>query len=300
MSTTEHHSTCGGCGQALEPGTTICRHCGWDLTTSVAQPQKLSLLQMLTSAAWRALVLALVIGLPVAGLVRLRTTGPGPDLATTLGWMVLGDDGRSAELVTIHRAHEIGKAASRYAVRELEPPSFEGDWAEVLSPFSTMLVRGWMPMLFAAADHELSPDSVRELYRVRSVDGWGRPYRVTARDLAREGAWEEDEQVAEDLRLGLQKSFFAAGRPDFAESDWLRLELTSAGRDGQIGSGDDLRFVSYIPAGLTLHVQRRPADLQRQLDRAFIAGRQFFRLEGNRFDLIDARLLAEFRLEMAL
>ena len=38
-------------------------------------------------------------------------------------------------------------------------------------------------------------------------------------------------------------------------------------------------------------------ELKRQLDEAFSVGRHYFRFTGNRCDLIDARILAEYRLE---
>jgi hypothetical protein len=49
---------------------------------------------------------------------------------------------------------------------------------------------------------------------------------------------------------------------------------------------------------MTLRLNRPQEELTRELERAFVLGRHHFRLEGNRWDLIDARLLAEFRLEL--
>jgi hypothetical protein len=292
----EHEMVCGGCGEKLSAGATICPACGWDLTTSVGRPRRRGVLRALAAGGWRVVLYGVILALPLVGFLRLQATGPGPDLATTLRWLALGDDGRAAELVTIHRAHEIGKAAARFAVLELEPPGFEGDWDTVLADHSTMIVRGWIPALFVAGHTEMSPGSVRELYRVRRVDGWGRPYRVITRLLVRDEVPDDDEQVAEDLRRGLSTSFFTRGEPELAESDWMRLELVSAGRDGRMDSDDDIRFISYFATGLTLQLRRNPADVRRELDRAYATGRQYFRLEGNRYDLIDARLLAEFRL----
>ena len=118
----QDRAICEGCGKKLQAGSTICLHCGWDQTTALAQPERPSLLEYLAKGGWRLVVYGLIILLPVLGFMRLRSTGPGPDLATTLRWMAFGDGGRAAELETIHRMHEIGSAASRYAVREMELP----------------------------------------------------------------------------------------------------------------------------------------------------------------------------------
>jgi hypothetical protein len=289
---------CDACGEALARGSTICRHCGWDLTTAVTHPPRVSLWSAVRSGGWRLLLYGALLALPVLGFVRFRTTGPGPDLGTTLRWMALGDGGRAAELVTIHRAHEIGSAAARYAVRELEAPPFDGHWERVLAPYATMWVRGWMPLLFYGATTDMAPRSVREFFEVRSDDGWGRPYRIEVRDLPRGEDRASDEQVAADLAAGLQVSFFKLENPEFErDTDWMRLEITSAGRDGSFDTDDDLRMVSYLPVGFTLRLTRRPEDLQRQMEAAYTRGRHHFRLEGSRWDLIDARLLAEHRLE---
>jgi hypothetical protein len=289
---------CGGCGQPLDERSTICRNCGWDLTTAVARPPRPSIVGTLRGGAWRVLLYGMLLALPLVGFARFRTTGTGTDLATTLRWMAFGDRGRAAELLTIHRAHEIGAAAARYAVRELEEPPLEVDWEAVLAPYSTIRVRGWMPLLFYGATTDMVPTSVQEFYEIRSRDGWGRPYRVSARPLPRDMDREQDPQVAADLEAGLQLSFFRIEAPPFdTDTDWLRLELGSAGRDGVFETDDDLSLVSYFPVGFTLRLTRRPQELQRELDAAYTRGRHHFRLEGNRWDLIDARLLAEHRLE---
>jgi hypothetical protein len=289
---------CGQCGEPLSERSTICRHCGWDFTTAVARPPRPSILELLRGGAWRVILYGALIALPLVGFARFRATGPAHDLATTLRWMSIGDDGRSSELVTIHRAHEVAAAAARYAVRELEPPPFDDDWQEVLPPYSTMWVRGWMPLLFYGATTDMAPASVREFFEVRSEDGWGRPYEILVRHLPRDQDHEQDADVAADLAAGLQTSFFNQAAPEFdRDTDWMRLEIASAGRDGAFDTADDLRLVSYFPVGFTLRLTRRPEDLQRELDVAFTRGRHYFRLEGSRWDLIDARLLAEHRLE---
>ena len=129
--------TCEACGKDLAEGSTICGHCGWDLSTTLARPPRKSLLAQLAAGGWRVVVYGLILLLPIIGFMRLRTTGPGPDLATTLRWMAFGDGGRAAELETIHRMHEIASAASRYSIRENEMPPFDGDWAKVLAPAAT-------------------------------------------------------------------------------------------------------------------------------------------------------------------
>ena len=239
-----------------------------------------------------------LLAIPLLGFMRLRTTGPGPDLATTLRWMVLGDGGRASELVTIHRTYEIAAAAARYAVEQLSPASFEGDWADTLAPYATMNVRGWMPLLFYGATTGMAPASVETFYEVRADDGWGHPYRIATRQLHRDEDWTQDEEVTADLEAGLQSSFFAASPPELdRDRDWQRLEISSAGPDGAFDTADDLRLISYFPVGFTLRLTRRQAELNQELERAYLLGRQHFRLEGNHWDLIDARLLAEFRLE---
>jgi hypothetical protein len=287
---------CGSCGADLPPRTTICPECGWDLTAAVSSPPRRSLVQQFASGGWRVAVYGVLILLPVLGFARLRDTGPGPDLVTTLRWMAFGDDGRAAELVTIHRMYEIGAAASRYAVREVEAFDFDGDWAAELAPKSTMNVRGWIPLVFFGADTDMAPASVREFYEVRQDDGWGRPYRVETRLIRRDDDWQDDPVVRSDLEAGLQARFFARDEPDFGTGDWLRLELTSAGRDGTFDTGDDLRFISYSLASKPLRMLVDPDLVVQKIERNYIIGPQYFRLEGSSYDLIDARLLAEYRL----
>jgi hypothetical protein len=288
--------TCGSCGADLPAQSTICPECGWDLAAAVAVPPRRSVIQQFASGGWRVVVYGALILLPVLGFARLRDTGPGPDLQTTLQWMASGDGGRAAELVTIHRMHEIGAAASRYAVKELEAFPFDGDWGSELAPKSTMNVRGWMPLVFFGADSGMAPAGVREFYEVRDEDGWGRPYRVDTRVVVRGEGWRDDAQVQADLFDGLQARFHTVDRPEFGRGDWLRLELTSAGRDGVFDSGDDLRFVSYSLITKPLRMLADPNWVVQEVERNYVIGPQYFRLEGSEYDLIDARLLAEYRL----
>jgi hypothetical protein len=287
---------CGSCGADLPTRVTICPECGWDLAAAVSSPPRRSLVQQFASGGWRVLVYGALILLPVLGFARLRDTGPGPDLPTTLRWMAFGDGGRAAELVTIHRMHEIGAAASRHAVREVEPFDFSDGWGARLAPKSTMNVRGWIPLVFFGADTDMAPASVREFYDVREVDGWGRNYRVEARVIERGEAWREDPVVVRDLELGLQARFHTVDRPELGDGDWLRLELTSAGLDGAFETDDDLRFISYSLISEPLRMLADPAWVVERIERNYVIGPQFFRLDGSSYDLIDARLLAEYRL----
>ena len=287
---------CGSCGADLPERSTICSNCGWDLSTAVATRPRRSLLQIFASGGWRVLVYGAIVLLPILGFARLRNTGPGPDLPTTLRWMAFGDDGRAAELVTIHRAHEIGAAASRYAIREIEVFGFDGDWAEKLAPKATMNVRGWIPLVFFGADTDMAPASVREMYEVSEVDGWARPYRIATRIIERGDGWKSDPVVEADLDAGLQARFHTIDVPEFGRGDWLRLELTSAGRDGAFDTGDDLRFISYSLISAPLQMLADPEIVVQRVERNYIIGPQYFRVEGSDYDLIDARLLAEFRL----
>jgi hypothetical protein len=287
---------CGSCGADLPNRTTICRVCGWDLGTAVSTPPRPSILQQLASGGWRFLVYGAIILIPLLGFARLRDTGPGPDLPTTLRWMAFGDGGRAAELVTIHRAHEIGAATSRFAIREVEAFPFEGDWGPALAPKSTMNVRGWMPLVFFGADGGMAPASVREFYEVRGEDGWGEPYRVETRIIDRGDGWREDPQVTADFEAGLQARFHTVDRPELGKGEWLRLELTSAGADGDFDTEDDLVFISYSLVSAPLRMLADPEVVVQKIERNYTIGPQFFRVEGSDYDLIDARLLAEYRL----
>jgi hypothetical protein len=55
-------------------------------------------------------------------------------------------------------------------------------------------------------------------------------------------------------------------------------------------------MVSYIQVGYVFRLLYNPDEVQQQIERAYTIGRQYFRIEGSDYDLIDARLLAEFRL----
>ncbi len=287
---------CGSCGADLPQRSTICAACGWDLRSAIATEPRRSILGRLGSGGWRVLVYGAIILLPILGFGRLRDTGPGPDLPTTLRWMATGDDGRAAELITIHRAHEIGAAVSRYAVRETEPFGFEGEWQDELAPHSTMNIRGWMPLVFFGADSEMAPASVREFFEVREIDGWGRDYAIHTRFVERGEGWMNDPEIENDLEAGLQARFHTVDRPDLGNGDWLRLELVSAGKDGVFGTGDDLRFISYSLIARPLRLMASPETVLKQHERDYTIGTQYFRLEGSDYDFIDARLLAEYRL----
>jgi hypothetical protein len=288
--------TCGSCGADLPERSTICTACGWDLRSALSTEPRRSILGQLGSGGWRILLYGAIILLPILGFARLRDTGPGPDLPTTLRWMATGDDGRAAELITIHRAHEIGAAVSRYAVRETEPFGFDGEWQDELAPYSTMNIRGWMPLVFFGADSESAPASVREFYEVREVDGWGRDYAVQTRFVERGDSWMTDSEIQADLETGLQARFHTVDRPALGDGDWLRIELVSAGNDGVFDTGDDLRFISYSLIARPLRLVLSPEKVLKQRERDYTIGTQYFRLEGSDYDLIDARLLAEYRL----
>ncbi len=283
---------CPSCGGELG-SSVICPHCGWDPATAYAQSRKRSPIAILS----RILLWGGLVALLALSWWRWVLVGPGPDLPTTLRWIALGDGGRAASLVTLHRAHEIASAAARYAIREVEPPSFDGDWAKTLAPYSTMAVRGWLPLLFGAADAALAPDAVTTFYRVEAVDGFGRPWKVMTRNLPRGFDPEADPQVRADLEAGLWRSFFAAGRPDFHDIGHLRLELRSAGPDGRFATPDDIVFTSYIPVRMIFRAGIDRKTLQRTMEAAYLRGRQLYTWSGCRWDLIDARLLAEHRLD---
>lgn len=292
----ENSLTCADCGADIPTRTTICPVCGWDLGTAIQTPARRSLARQFLAGGWRVLLYGALIVLPILGFARLRTTGPGPDLPTTLKWMAFGDDGHAAELVTIHRAYEIGAAASRYAVRELEPFGFGDGWAEELAPKATMNVRGWIPLLFFGADTDRAPASVREIYEIRDTDGWGRAYRVTSRTIPAGDGWRDDPVIAVDLAAGLQARFHTLDEPDLGTGEWQRIELVSAGRDGVFESGDDIRFVSFSLVSAPLRMLADPGLVVKEIERNYTIGPQYFRIEGSSYDLVDARILAEYRL----
>jgi len=286
---------CPQCGAHRE-GSTLCPACGWDPLLPSRRPRRLRPV----AVAGRLLLWGGLAGLLVLAAWRWVLFGPGPGLGTTISWLVRGDGGRAATLVTLHRANEIAAAASRWAVQKMEVPSFDGDWAQRLAPYSTMAVRGWIPLLFSAADAGLAPGPVKVFYEIRSTDGWGRPYGVRTRTLPRGLDPREDAEVSADLAAGLQRDFFTAGSPDFQSSGHLRLELSSAGPDGRTSTADDIVFVSYFPTDRTFRVGGDVASIQRRMEVAFVTGRHFFRATGSPWDLIDARLLAEHRLDTLL
>jgi hypothetical protein len=254
------------------------------------------LFEYVKSGGWRLLLYGVIILLPALGFMRLRTTGPGPDLPTTLRWMAFGDGGRAAELETIHRMHEIGSATARYALREMELPPFDGEWEEVLARSATARVRGWMPLVFFGADTQMAPASVRRLYEVRSEDGWGRPYRITFRNILRGVASLDEPIVVSDFEKGVQATFFTLDVPDLEKGEWVRLLVESAGHDGDFDTEDDLRMISYLRVGHVFKMLYDPNQTRVEVERAYTIGRHWFRIEGSEYDLIDARLLAEYRL----
>jgi hypothetical protein len=290
--------SCPECRGSLPDKATICPSCGWDSTTFIARPPRPSLWKIIRGGAWRLVFYGALLSIPFLGFMRLRATGPAADLTTTIRWLLLGDGGRNEQLVTTHRAHEIATAASRYAVDQLNAPVFDEGWADRLEPYATMHVRGWMPLLFYGATSDMAPAGVREFYQVRGVDGWGNEYRIDRRLLSKDDGWSDDEQLASDIAAGLQSSFYGPVLTELDDSrDWMRLEISSAGPDGAFDTPDDLRFITYMVVGLTLRLHTDTARLERELQRAYTLGRHHFRIEGNRWDLIDSRLLAEFRLE---
>jgi hypothetical protein len=253
-------------------------------------------LAQLRAGGWRVIVYGLILAIPLVAFTRLRLTGPGPDVATTLQWMVFGDGGRADELLTIHRMHEIGSAAARYSIREEEQPPFDGDWDKVLAPSATARILGWIPLMFFGSDYSMSPELVREMYEIKATDGWGRPYRLQVDRIGNGGLAPDDPVVLGDFDEGLQATFYTRDTPDFEYGEWIRLLIESAGRDGDWGSGDDLRMISYIQVGHVYRLLYDPREVQRRIERAYTIGRHYYRIEGSEHDLIDARLLAEYRL----
>ena len=102
--------------------------------------------------------------------------------------------------------------------------------------------------------------------------------------------------VARDLEAGLQATFFTRDEPDLQPGPVDAAGLQSAGRDGEFDTADDLTMVSYIQVGHVFRLLYNPDEVQQRIERAYTIGRHYFRIEGSDYDLVDARLLAEFRL----
>lgn len=295
--THEQDTQCPACGASVNASASHCPDCGCDLAIAAATPSRKPAARRLVGVLPRLVLYGALIALPILGFMRLRVTGPGPDLETTVRWMIEGDGGRAATLLTLHREYEIATASARYAVKNLEAPSFTDDWAKELQPYSTIAIRGWLPLLFSGADATASPPSVRAFYEILPSDAWGHRYRVQTRILERGKRWAEDPQVKADLEAGLKKSFFEVAHPDFKSADWMRLQLSSDGPDGVANTGDDIVFISYFPLSHVFRVGTDQRQVMQELDRQLVRGRQLFRYTGSRWDLIDARLLVEYRLD---
>jgi hypothetical protein len=102
--------------------------------------------------------------------------------------------------------------------------------------------------------------------------------------------------VFSDIEKGLQATFFTTDLPDLENGEWVRLLVESAGRDGDFDTEDDLRMVSYIRIGHVFRLLYDPSQTRVEVERAYTMGRHWYRIEGSQYDLIDARLLAEYRL----
>ena len=53
-------------------------------------------------------------------------------------------------------------------------------------------------------------------------------------------------------------------------------------------------MVTYLLIGHVFRLLYDPDEVQRRIERAYTIGRHYFRIEGSDYDLIDARLLAEY------
>ena len=161
-----------------------------------------------------------------------------------------------------------------------------------------MSVRGWIPLLFWGATTDTAPASVRTFYEIRADDGWGRPYRLAARSLPRGEPWASDPRWQRTSGGVSRPRCFGPPPPTWttaADGCASRSPPRAATATSPLPTTS--LSVSYLPVGLTLRLTREPGQVQRQIEDAFVRGRHYFRVAGNRFDLIDARLLAEFRLE---
>jgi hypothetical protein len=269
---------CPSCGTDLPAGESFCPACGADLSLS-SRTRRDGL-----GSRWLLIGAVLAIGaLAVAGVARIRAVGPGPDLATTLRWILAGDGARRSTLATLARAYETSRAVMRCSLDRDEPcPLASPDWREIAS-YANAAWRGYVPLIQWAVPETDITGRLADLLAVDGRDGWGRPFRV---DLA---PWQQQSTT------GFYPDAVGAGPPPPRERTLLHLTLLSAGPDGAFGTADDIRFEALFPGpgALQGNIEALKAR-QREIDR----GRVWRRWSGTSHDLVEARTLAEWYFEL--
>lgn len=270
---------CPACGAPVELGRSFCESCGADLAMAAAHPRRRLVVP------WGGLItLALVGAALTLGWHRLRAVGPGPDLSTTLRWVLHGDGERRPTLATLMRAYETARAVARCCLDTGEAcPLAPPHWAKIAG-YSNAAWRGFVPLVQWAAASTAIVGPLAHLLAVDGTDGWGRPWHAA---LEPTGAAERPG--------GFYPGALQSGSPPPAGRRLWHLTLRSAGADGKGGTEDDLVFEAVFPAPGPLRLGDPVAHRDREVE--LERGQVWVRWQGTELDLVDGRILAEFYLE---
>ncbi len=270
---------CPACGGETALGASYCQRCGADLALAATRRRSEFRVPWLA-----ALLVAVLAAVSVAGWQRFRAVGPGSDLATTLRWIVRGDDQRRPTLGTLLRAFETARAVMRCCLDTGGPCSLERSaWAEVAG-YANAAWRGFVPLVQWAAARPAITGRLGELLTVDGKDGWGTPWRASVAPLPR-GA----------PANGYYPGALGAGSPPPVGRELWRLVLLSAGPDRRADTPDDIRFEAVFPAPRPIRVG--DAASRQERDRELERGQVWVTWQGTDLDLVDGRILAEFYLE---
>jgi hypothetical protein len=229
-------------------------------------------------------ILVLVATATAVGWQRFRTVGPGPDLGTTVDWMLHGDGQRRPTLATLMRGYETSRAVMRFCIDNGEPCSFdEKEWPEI-ARYSNALWRGFVPLVQWAASSSSIVGRLADLLAVDGKDGWGEAWKATIVPLPVGTS-------PEDFYPGALRS---GSPPPDGRALW-RLDLVSAGSDRLPGTADDLRFEAVFPAPRPIRLGDPAFHREREVE--LERGQVWVRWSGTELDLVDGRALAEFYLE---
>lgn len=269
---------CPACGADVPATVSFCPACGADVGLAATRPREHH------PVPWLALSgLIVVAAVATFGWLRYRTFGPGPDLATTVRWAVLGDGARHGELATLSRGYETARAVCRSCIDGGIPNTMAGvDWQQI-SRYTNNAWRGFTPLVQWAAGPSAVEGRLAWLLAVDGRDGWGRPWRPTLTP------WPDA-----DPPTGFHPGMLAAGAPPPRNVPLLWLTLTSAGPDGTFDTQDDVTFEAIFPKPPPIRVNDPEAAKQRELD--LDRGLVWVRWSGTAYDIVDGRILGEFYL----
>ncbi len=269
---------CPACGAAMAAPASFCRACGADLALAAASGRRRY------RVPWVSLALLAVVAVAVvAGWRRLQLVGPGPDLPTTLRWVLQGDGDRRPTLATLLRAYETARAVARCCLDNGEPCSLAtAEWPRIAG-YANAAWRGFVPLVQWAAAGSAITGRLADLLAVDGTDGWGRPWQASVAPFPAAGR-----------PAGFYPGALQSGSPP-PRRELLHLVLVSGGADGAMGTADDLRFEAVFPAPLPLRLGDPAA--RRERDVAIERGLVWVSWQGTELDLVDGRILAEFYLE---